>query len=260
MRLRTGLFVFLGLLAASALVLWRATAPPPPPVAAVQLPPAPVEAPPAAAPPADTPHADTPTADTPPAAEAPPPEPALPDLQQVKVAERPIHSVPQDSGPPPSSGQPLDLRGGTHPTGESDEVRMGAHALTPPSAPRQFSGSATASGGIELKVDTTPVSLFGIKRAADQDRCGTDADSDCAAAAKHALAERLSAAGKISCRIPNPHPGITAFAICLDANGVDLSGFLIAQGLALADTGQSYDYVGAESIARNLRRGLWKFR
>jgi endonuclease YncB( thermonuclease family) len=239
MRLRTSLFVFLGLLAASALVLWRFTAPPPsPPAATVQLAPPPVAAPPA--PPVASPQP------VPEAPAAPPAEPALPELPEVKVADRPIHAVPQESG--------------VRTTGQSDEVAMGPHALVPPALPRQFSGTATATGGVELKVDATTVSLFGIKRPSEQDRCGTDRDSDCLAAAKRALAERLSAPGKISCRIPNPHPGLTAFAICLDANGVDLSGFLIAQGLALADLGQSYDYVGAEGIARNLKRGLWKFR
>ena len=235
MRLRTGLFVFLGLLAASALVLWRVTTPPPPPVAAVQLAPPPVAAPPA--PPVEAPQ---------PVPDAPAAEPALPDLPEVKVTDRPIHAVPQESG--------------ARTTGQSDEVAMGPHALAPPAPPRQFSGTATATGGVDIKVDATTVSRFGIKRAGEQDRCGAGADSDCLAAAKHALAERLSAPGKVSCRIPNPHPGLTAFAICLDANGVDLSGFLIAQGLALADLGQSYDYVGAEGIARNLKRGLWKFR
>ena len=49
-------------------------------------------------------------------------------------------------------------------------------------------------------------------------------------------------------------------AICLDGDGVDLGGFLVAEGLALADPAQSYDYVGAEGIARAQKRGLWLFR
>ena len=241
MKFRTGLLVVPGLIAASALLLWLESAKPPTPRAVVAPAPAAVEEPapaPAEAPP-------------------PPPEPELPALPEVKVGERPIHAVPQEAGPP-AAGEPLDVHA-ARPTGQSDEVKFGVHPLAPPAPPRQFSGSATATGGVELNVDATPVALFGIKRAGEGDRCGTAADSDCAAAARRALAERVSD-GKVSCRIPNPRPGGPTFALCLDPNGVDLSGFLISQGLALADTGQSYDYVGAEGIARNLKRGLWKFR
>jgi endonuclease YncB( thermonuclease family) len=246
MKFRTGLLVVPGLIAASALLLWLESAKPPAPRAVVTPAPEAVEQP-APAP-----------AESPPPPPAPLSEPELSALPEVKVAERPIHAVPQEAAPP-SAGEPLDLHA-ARPTGQSDEVKFGAHPLAPPAQPRQFSGTATATGGVELKVDATPVALFGIKRAAEGDHCGgTAADSDCATAARQALAERVSE-GKVSCRIPNPHPGGPTFALCLDPNGVDLSGFLIAQGLALADTGQSYDYVGAEGIARNLKRGLWKFR
>ena len=90
MRLRTGLFVFLGLLAASALVLWRVTTPPPPPVAAVQLAPPPVAAPPA------------------PPVEAPQPVPAAPAaLNWVKVlAARASWAILSPFMPPETSGPP----------------------------------------------------------------------------------------------------------------------------------------------------------
>jgi len=71
----------------------------------------------------------------------------------------------------------------------------------------------------------------------------------------------LKPGAQIYCHVPSPKPGIViAFAICLDADGVDLGGWLVSEGLALADTGQSYDYAGAESIARSQKRGLWGFR
>jgi endonuclease YncB( thermonuclease family) len=256
MRMRTGFLLLLGLIVVSGLGFWLvrprtpepatvAVAPPPPPAPAPEAPPPALPPPENAAPDAGAPpppdNSGQPAGDQP---------GGLPPLQEVKISEHPIHAVPEDKTPLPG-----------HPGGpaQSEEVRLGAHPLAAPAPPRQFSGAATPTGPVELKVDTTTVSLFGIKPPADRDRCA-DAGGDCVAVARRALAERIGAAGKVSCRIPNPRPGGPAYAICLDPTGFDLSGFLIAQGLALADTGQSYDYVGAESIARNLKRGLWKFR
>jgi endonuclease YncB( thermonuclease family) len=253
MRLRTALFVFFGLIAISGLAVWLRPKPPPAPMAV-----APVQPPPTASPPPEPAPAEPAPAPTPPAA-APAPGPeqtALPALPEIRVAEHTIHTVPEDNSPLPGSGH----SGQAAAIGQSDEVRLGPRPASGPPVPRQFSGPATATGAVELKVDTTSVALFGIKPPGDADRCGADTGSDCASVARQALADRIGAAGRVSCRIPAPRPGGPARAICLDPNGVDLSGFLIAQGLALADTGQSYDYVGAESIARNLKHGLWKFR
>ena len=79
----------------------------------------------------------------------------------------------------------------------------------------------------------------------------------CIEQAHRALAARLAPNAGVSCRVPAPN---AVGAICLDALGVDLGGLLVAEGLALADPSQSYDYVGAESIARTQHRGLWLFR
>jgi endonuclease YncB( thermonuclease family) len=49
-------------------------------------------------------------------------------------------------------------------------------------------------------------------------------------------------------------------AVCRDSAGIDLGGLLVAEGFALADPTQSYDYFGAEAAARQLRRGLWRYR
>ena len=49
-------------------------------------------------------------------------------------------------------------------------------------------------------------------------------------------------------------------AVCRDAGGADLGGMLVAEGFALADPTQSYDYFSAEAAARQLRRGLWQYR
>jgi endonuclease YncB( thermonuclease family) len=143
--------------------------------------------------------------------------------------------------------------------GESAEVASGAHAPIP-AVPKQFSGIAHVMGAAALQVDKVPVQLYGIREPTPHDRCGVGDAADCVAAAKRALAAHIAGA-TISCQTPSPKPGIiVAFAVCLDGQGVDLGGFLVAEGLALADTGQTYDYAGAESIARGQKRGLWGFR
>lgn len=220
----------------TALIMAPATIKPPPPA-----PP-----PPAAAPPP-----------------APPPPQILAPLPEVTIKDAPVHGVPDDGIAPAgrslSGMMAADLM---HDRDVSDEVANGASKLPLPGAPKNFSGAATVTGSTGLQVGTVPVQLFGVKPAT-RDRCGPGVAAsagDCDSLARKALTERL-AAGSISCQVPAPHPGVViAFAICLDAAGDDLGQFLVAHGLALADTGQTYDYAGAEAAARSLKRGLWAYR
>lgn len=103
--------------------------------------------------------------------------------------------------------------------------------------------------------------LFGVRVAEARDRCGLgqgDARS-CSEVARDALAQRLQRYPNVSCRVPAGQRGDPA-AICIDAAGTDLGGFLVAEGLALADTSQSYEYFGPEGVARYFGRGLWRYR
>jgi endonuclease YncB( thermonuclease family) len=164
----------------------------------------------------------------------------------VELRSVPVHVIP-DEGPQP---------GDAH---VSDEVANGPRELTPlptRTASKQIAGTAKATGPTTIQVGDVQVRLFGIKPAGPADRCGLAGASDCLAAAQRALTARLPPGARIYCQTPLTHPG-QAVAICLDPNGGDLGGYLVSEGLALADTGQSYDYSGAESIARNAKRGLW---
>jgi endonuclease YncB( thermonuclease family) len=106
--------------------------------------------------------------------------------------------------------------------------------------------------------------LFGVRPPNSGDRClaasglNLGTPPPCLQKAQDTLIARLARNPSVSCRVPAPGTA-SAAAICLDADGVDLGGFLVAEGLALADPAQSYDYVGAESIARSQHRGLWRF-
>jgi endonuclease YncB( thermonuclease family) len=243
------------------LIGWRAStlqAPEPKPVVAAVVPPEPAPAP------ARAPAPATPAPD----AVAPPPEPAapappeLPPLPQVQVATHSIREVPPEKNPPPPDSTQLDMT--RPPPGYASSSSGGYRPSVGPGAsvPKQFQGPARVTAATSLTVGAIQVQLFGVKPPLPSDRCelaGTP--TSCVELAKKRLLERFGRSDQVNCRTPNPQPGmVVAFAICLDANGIDLGSFLLNEGLALADTGQSYDYVGAEGVARTLKHGLWKFR
>jgi endonuclease YncB( thermonuclease family) len=172
--------------------------------------------------------------------------PVLPPLPETVLGKVPLHSIPDPGGPERNV---------------SPEVANGPSQLgAPASVPKQFSGAVRVSGPNALIVGSVPVQLYGIKAPLADDKCGMAGSEPCATVAQRTMASRL-ATTKISCQVPSPKPGIiVAFAICLDSQGTDIAGSLVSDGLALADPRQSYDYVGAESIAKGLKRGLWAFR
>jgi endonuclease YncB( thermonuclease family) len=210
------------------------------------------------------------------------------------VGEWRTHAVPEDATLPPP--KPFDLRipsssaqaspgqrAGTPPGAApspaspafrpfaSLEIPSAAAAHSAPSgaAGPQIAGAAIAAGATALRVGGRPLHLFGIRPPASGDRCaaggnaapanGTQRTLPCQERAQDTLAGRLVHKANISCRFPGgARPD--GSAICLDGDGVDLAGLLVAEGLALADPAQSYDYVGAEGIARAQKRGLWLFR
>lgn len=248
------------------------------------------------APASATPAADAPASASQVAA-ATPPAGALPALPTRDVGEWRTHAVPEDATLPPP--KPFDLRipsssaqssSGQHagappqgaaPTPASPAFRpfasleipsaAAAHSAPSGEAGPQIAGAAVAAGATALRVGGRPLHLFGIRPPASGDRCaaggnaapagGTQAQRTlpCQERAQDTLTARLVHKANISCRFPGgARPD--GSAICLDGDGVDLAGLLVAEGLALADPAQSYDYVGAEGIARAQKRGLWLFR
>jgi endonuclease YncB( thermonuclease family) len=233
-------------LGVAVVMLDRRATPPPAPAEKAEALPVP-EAPVAAAPAA------------PPAPPPAPAAPALPDLPTVEVAPRPVHAVPNDEPPPPAKVTLFDRSG--------KELPWRQAALPPPRTPAPaapvtpFGGRAQAAGGITLALAGKTVRLFGVRVADSRDRCGLgqgDARS-CGEVARDALAQRLQRNPTVSCRVPEGQRGDPA-AICLDGAGTDLGGFLVAEGLALADTKESYEYAGPEGVARYFGRGLWRNR
>jgi endonuclease YncB( thermonuclease family) len=254
-----------------------ATAALPPPEAAAPGSPATAETTPARAPPAAT-------------AEAPPAKPPGSDLPSIDVAPLAVHSVP-DAEPSATSVTIVDRNGRTvkelHPSSGLSPTYVpsvgpgggGASAsrsttrpiLVPPAGNSRiasaasgatFNGRASAVGGMTLGVAGRTVRLFGVRPPDARDQCGLGAGDSrsCNDVARDALAQRLQHYPNVACRVPPGQRGGNQAAICTDNSGADLAQFLIDQGYALADTNQSFDYFGAEGVARSNRRGLWRYR
>jgi endonuclease YncB( thermonuclease family) len=201
-----------------------------------------------------------------------PPAPAPPaapkdsdaDLSVVDVPARAVHEVPADAG-----AQPAPAVSFVHRAAVPDE-RV-AYAPPPRPLPRHapkrhqsvatlalpLAGAARPADGASLTIDGMTVRLFGVKPAGSHDRCG--ADASCYSAARGAMAVQLARDASVRCVVPPGQEGAPAY-VCHDSAGVDLGGFLVAQGLALADTSRSYQYVGAQDGARGARQGLWAHR
>jgi len=222
----------------------------------------------------------------------------VPELPVVTVAPHAFHPVPDESQtrsigpitlndrlgrsvrlqpntPPPSyvpSVGPPSLSPGASSTPRSPPAKTAARPPLPPprsagplaplvANPPVFSGRAFALGGVGIEVAGLKVRLFGVRPPEDQDRCA-DAHGkplSCASAVLAAMQQRLAGHSIVACRVPSGQSGEPG-AICLDEEGTDLGRYLVIQGYALADVGQSYDYLPAEGAARTAKRGLWRYR
>jgi len=215
-------------------------------------------------------------------AEPPPPKPI--DLRLPSGA-----AVPRPAQPPQAAAAPKEAAaigpsfrpfaslqvpgapGDSQPRAASPPAAAPRGAAGARTTGPQIAGAGEASGATALRVNGTALYLFGIRPPASGDRCisggsatlssGAQARSTlpCLEQAEGILAARLARKATVSCRFPG-QARPDGPAICLDGDGVDLAGLLVAEGLALADPAQSYDYVGAEGIARQQKRGLWLFR
>lgn len=210
------------------------------------------------------------------------PASAVPDLPTVAVAPPVVHTVPSDRDTKPFGAVTMsDRKGRTFtivpaaslPTA-SPEPQRTASAAPPvkPSPPRPavfaavgrpavFSGHARVTGPLTLNVEGQTVQLFGVAPAGSEDRCAGAKGTvkSCAVVATAALTQKLAGHSIVACRVPPGQRG-TIGAICLDEQGNDLGRFLVIEGLALADSNQSYDYLPAQGAARSAKRGLWYFR
>ncbi|HUB96312.1 MAG TPA: hypothetical protein VL993_10360 [Stellaceae bacterium] len=215
------------------------------PLAIVAIPPAPpVPAPVPAPAPAPTASAVVPPA---------PVVPKAPDLPTVAVGEHNVHTINDDAALPiptvtlhQMNGRVATLKPDLRP----------APSLPAAASSRPFTPAMADKG---FDVAGLPVHLFGVRPPDPRDRCGSGAMAACDDGARAAVAARLVKAGNVKCTVPAGQRGDPGY-VCRDGAGVDLGGLLVSEGLALADTRSSYNYLGAQNAARSSRRGLWGYR
>lgn len=210
------------------------------------------------------------------------PPSAVPDLPTVAVAPPTVHAVPSDRDTKQFGAVTMSDRNGRTftivpaaplPTAATESQQTAAAAppvkpspprpavFAPVGRPAVFSGHARVTGPLTLDVQGQTVQLFGVAPAQPEDRCAgaKGAVKSCAVVATVALTQKLAGHSIVACRVPPGQRG-TIGAICLDEQGNDLGRFLVIEGLALADSNQSYDYLPAQGAARSAKRGLWYFR
>jgi endonuclease YncB( thermonuclease family) len=247
-----------------------------PPTTANLSPPAPPAEPatPAPQPPAPAPEV---TASPPPASvlpPAPPPPTTLPELPTREVPEQPVNAVPPGVAPTPAvtiedkngrtvtrPGAPARPASPEPSTAALPSLSPTQTAASPPTAATVI-GPASATGTISLVVKGQGIRLFGVSPPANGDRCvsARGTVSYCADVTRDVLAQRLAQSTSVTCRLsPNSRPSDPE-RVCLDGSGVDIAGYLVAEGLVLADPVQGGDYRGAQSIAKSYRKGLWAYR
>lgn len=182
------------------------------------------------------------------------------DLPTVEINQRPVHAVPESETAPAA---PVTIKGRD---GSATALRappIPQHYTPSPPLVTNISGAAHVADVVSLTVLGRPVRLFGVRAPQSSDLCAANAQAaprSCAESARGALAARLAARADVVCRVPPGQRAPVPAAVCRDSAGIDLGGLLVAEGFALADPTQSYDYFGAEAAARQLRRGLWRYR
>lgn len=267
--------------AGSMLLFYRVYPPPTVTASLSTTPTAPGAAAPASSSPSNTPTVPAalpvpaPASATPAPAAGSPGPPALPPLPSEEVHEQPANAVPP--GTPPTRSVTIEDRNGHTVTRAGAPGRPAAAEPPPapspvPAVPAQTAslppagatlvGPATATGAISLAVRGYGVRLFGIAPPGPGDRClSTRGEAEsCSEVTAQVLAARLAHSASITCRLPPNATQGELGRICVDRGGVDIAGYLVGEGLAFADPRQAHDYVGAESIAKTYRKGLWAYR
>ena len=127
-----------------------------------------------------------------------------------------------------------------------------------PEVPRwnRLEGVAKVIDGDTIEIAGNRIRLHGIDALEGEQRCRR-ADGTtwaCGRDATRAL-RGMIAGGRVSCRIHGRDQHERAIGTCY-ANGVDLNGWMVREGHALAYRRYSRRYVGEEQSARTARKGM----
>jgi len=124
-------------------------------------------------------------------------------------------------------------------------------------------GDATAMtdevvDGDTLVVEGQPMRLFGVDAFELAQTCldRTGEPWHCGVAAKAALAELVQDQA-VACTVVDANEDDAYVARCTVRDEVDLGGYMVRAGLALADRGVADDYVPLEQSAKAAAAGAW---
>ena len=135
-----------------------------------------------------------------------------------------------------------------------------AFALSVPAHAATLTGVASVIDGDTLEIHGTRIRLFGIDAPESGQLCTRESGERwrCGQQAALALSDQIGRA-TITCIGRDTDRYGRLIAVCR-SRGVDLNGWMVAQGWALAYRRYSMEYVSAENQAARLRRNIWSGR
>ncbi|MGF1629174.1 MAG: thermonuclease family protein [Kiloniellaceae bacterium] len=118
-------------------------------------------------------------------------------------------------------------------------------------------GRATVTDGDTLRIREHRIRLHGIDAPESGQTCQDAAGRDyrCGQKAALALSDKIGQQ-TVSCEERDVDRYGRIVAVCF-AGGVDLNGWLVGRGWAVAYRRYSREYIGAEDEAKSARRGIW---
>ncbi len=125
-----------------------------------------------------------------------------------------------------------------------------------PAAAADLTGQAVVIDGDTIEIHSQRIRLFGIDAPESSQTCVRAGKVErCGQAAAIALADKIGRQ-TVRCVQRDIDRYGRIVAVC-QAAGVDLNGWMVEQGQAIAYRQFSKDYIPAEDRARAARRGIW---
>lgn len=156
----------------------------------------------------------------------------------------------------PEAGRPLTSARGIHLLIIAAGVTV-ALATASPAARAPIVGVASVIDGDTIEIHSVRIRLHGIDAPESRQVCTrpTGERWRCGQQASLALSDQIGRS-TVSCDPRDTDRYGRTVAVC-KSRGVDLNGWLVTQGWAVAYRRYSRDYVRAEDQARESRRGIW---